>query len=68
VASALGKLRLSGYDIEIDVHRGVVTLSGEVADAEARSACEKVAATAAGVTRVVNRLTVQQVLHLGQPK
>ncbi|HLJ12559.1 MAG TPA: BON domain-containing protein [Planctomycetaceae bacterium] len=56
VAKALKEANLTGYDIDISVQRGVVTLQGRVADAEARKAAEKTAAGVSGITTVVNRL------------
>lgn len=48
-----------GGAIEIDVADGIVQLSGIVATAEQRDACERAAASVAGVLRVDNRLRVR---------
>jgi hyperosmotically inducible protein len=49
---------VSSFQVDVDCEGSVVTLSGNVADAEARAAAERLAAGTTGVSRVVNRLTV----------
>ena len=58
VARAMRKAKLNGYDIEIDVRDGVVTLDGYVLGVEQRASAAKAAASVAGVKGVNNRLKI----------
>lgn len=57
VAASLRKAKLSHFEIEISVDKGVATLDGAVGSPEQRAAAAK-AAMVPGVTRVNNRLGV----------
>jgi osmotically-inducible protein OsmY len=50
---------VKGYRIDVDARKGVVTLSGTVASAARRELAEQIARETQGVTRVINRLTVE---------
>lgn len=50
----------SASDIDVTINNGVVTLSGEVADAAAKSAAERAARNADGVQSVRNNLTLSR--------
>lgn len=58
VAAALKQANLSGYDMEIRVRDGVVTLKGSVATQQERERVDQVVASVAGVRSVDNRLAV----------
>jgi len=58
VAAALKKAKLSGYEIEISVDKGVATLDGMVGSPAQREAAAKIAASVSGISRVNNRLGV----------
>ena len=60
VQKALLKIKLSGYDIRIDVINGVVTLDGMVGSPAQRVAAAKAAAAVSGITKVNNRLGVSE--------
>jgi osmotically-inducible protein OsmY len=64
VGKALQKLKqngkLSGYDMQIDVREGVVTLDGTVVSHEQRVAAGKTSAKVHGVKGVNNRLRVSE--------
>ena len=60
IAKAMRKAKLNGYDIEIDVRDGVVTLDGLVYGIEQRIAAAKAAGSVPGVTGVNNRLRVAE--------
>lgn len=49
---------LSSSNIDVDTTNGVVTLNGEVKNADDKSKAEQVASTVIGVTSVVNKLQV----------
>lgn len=49
---------LGSTDINVDTANGVVTLNGEVKNANEKTKAEQVAATVIGVTSVVNKLQV----------
>jgi osmotically-inducible protein OsmY len=51
---------IDASDVELMVEDGVVTLSGIIADARARTLAEKAAAAVSGVRSVVNRLRVSR--------
>jgi osmotically-inducible protein OsmY len=50
-------------DIDVDTDDGVVTLTGTQPSVEARDRAEKLAWTARGVVKVVNRLTVRPAMR-----
>lgn len=54
----LGDTKTPGLKIDVDTQNGVVTLSGEVANASERTNAVKVARGTDGVKRVVNKLTI----------
>jgi hyperosmotically inducible periplasmic protein len=54
----LGDSKTPGMKIDVDTQHGVVTLSGEVANASERTNAVKVARGTDGVKRVVNKLTI----------
>ena len=56
IASALKRLKLAHYEIDIDVRNGEVSLNGNVVTAEQRTAVEEVVTGIEGVRRVLNRL------------
>jgi BON domain len=58
VAGAMRKGKFTGYDIELDVSKGVVTLSGVVGNTKQRDAAAKIARSVPGVVGVNNRLRV----------
>ena len=58
IGKALQKIKLNGYDIQIDVLDGVVTLDGTVGSREQRMAVEKAASAVTGVKGVYNRLRI----------
>jgi hypothetical protein len=58
VGKALQKVKLNGYDIQIDVLDGIVTLDGTVGSREQRMAVEKAASAVTGVKGVYNRLRI----------
>ena len=58
IAKSMRKAKLNGYEIEIDVRDGVVTLDGIVKGVEQRIAAAKAAGSVPGVTGVNNRLRV----------
>ena len=60
IAKAMRKAKLNGYDIEIDVRDGAVTLDGSVNSIEQRRAAAKAAGSVPGVTGINNRLRVAQ--------
>jgi hypothetical protein len=60
VAKALRKARLNQYEIDIDVRSGIVTLLGSIGKPEQKAAVEKTVSAVPGVTRVVNRLQVDE--------
>jgi hypothetical protein len=60
VSQALSKARLSGYEIDIEVTNGVVTLNGMVTSPDQKSAATKAAAAVSGVKKVENRLAVAE--------
>ncbi len=49
----------SAFEINVDVNRGVVSLSGFVDSVEERSAAERVATGVRGVAKVLNNLSVR---------
>ena len=49
---------IKGRDVDVTSRDGVVTLTGTVADSEARQTAEAIAMETDGVLRVVNRLTI----------
>lgn len=51
--------QVNPFDIDVDVNRGVVTLSGIVRSKEQRAEAEKLARSTRGVERVDNLLTVK---------
>ncbi len=58
IGKALQKIKLNGYDIQIDVRDGVVTLDGSVGTRAQRTAAAKTSSAVPGVTGVNNRLRV----------
>ncbi len=50
--------QINPFNIDVDTREGIVTLSGEVKHAVARSEAEKLARDTAGVRRVINNITV----------
>jgi hyperosmotically inducible protein len=54
----LGDGKTPGLKIDVDTDNGVVTLTGDVATAEARAEALRLARTTKGVKRVVDKLTV----------
>jgi hypothetical protein len=64
VKASLEKARLTGFDIEINVQNGVVTLDGVVRSPAQREAAAK-AAKVAGITKVNNRLGVAETMPRG---
>jgi osmotically-inducible protein OsmY len=58
IASALGNVGLSGYDININYQGGTAVLSGQVANPQQRMLAEGVTAKVAGVNQVSNQLMV----------
>jgi hyperosmotically inducible periplasmic protein len=52
--------KLSAMKIDVDTEKGVVTLSGPAPDETSRARATELAASAKGVTRVENHLTVKQ--------
>ena len=54
----LGDGETPGLKINVDTEDGVVTLHGDVANAEARAEAVRLARTTKGVKRVVDKLTV----------
>jgi hypothetical protein len=58
VGKAVQKIKLNGYDIQIDVADGVVTLDGTVGSRDQRMAVAKAAGAVTGVTGVNNRLRI----------
>lgn len=50
---------VKGHQIDVDTAKGVVTLKGHVASDEQKREAEQIARDTAGVTRVVNQLTVK---------
>jgi hypothetical protein len=58
IAAALKKAKLSGYEIEISVEKGVATLDGMVGSPAQREAAAKVVGSVSGISRVNNRLGV----------
>lgn len=48
----------AGFDIDVDVERGTVTLSGEVESSQERQLAERIAGNAEGVKEVVNHLEI----------
>ena len=59
IITAIKAEELFGLDIEIDIAVFVATLTGIVATVEYRAACERAAGSVPGISRVDNRLTVQ---------
>lgn len=55
-----GDDRVSAIDVEVEVYRGVVSLSGFVDNDDERDAAEEVAANVAGVKEVTNGLSVKK--------
>jgi osmotically-inducible protein OsmY len=51
--------RVKAYQIDVDTHAGVVTLSGNVDDATARAAAIEIARTVDGVQSVNDNLSVK---------
>jgi hypothetical protein len=60
IAGALRKGKFTGYDIELDVSKGVVTLSGVVGNPKQRDAAAKIARSVPGVVGVNNRLRISE--------
>jgi len=60
VANALRKGKFTGYDMDLDVNKGVVTLNGSVGNAKQRDAAAKIARSVPGVIGVNNRLRVSE--------
>jgi hypothetical protein len=60
VARVMRKTKLNGYDIEIDVSDGVVTLDGVVNGKDQRIAAAKAASSVPGVKAINNRLRVAE--------
>jgi hypothetical protein len=60
VAKALQKIKLNGFDIQIDARNGVVTLDGTVASLEQRQAAANAIKKVSGVTGVNVRLQVAE--------
>jgi hypothetical protein len=58
VGKALEKTRIRGYDVQIDVQEGRVTLDGVVASREQQQAAAKACQSVPGVKGVYNRLRV----------
>jgi hypothetical protein len=67
VAKALRKAKLNGFDIQIDVQDGRVTLDGAVGSREQRVAAAKTSSTVHGVTGVNNRLRVVEPVASQEP-
>lgn len=57
-SALLADSRTQGFDINVDTARGVVTLNGGADSQAAKNAAGQLAANAAGVVRVDNRLVV----------
>jgi hyperosmotically inducible protein len=57
-AKLVADLEVAATNIDVDSEQGVVTLTGEVRSAEARTQAGQIARDTSGVVRVINNLTV----------
>jgi osmotically-inducible protein OsmY len=60
VATNLRAAKLRGFDMEVEVQKGVCTLKGKIATAEQKQAAEQACLAVAGIDKVNNQLSVLQ--------
>ena len=60
VATNLGAAKLRGFDMEVEVQKGVCTLKGKIASAEQKQRAEQACLAVAGINKVDNKLSVLQ--------
>lgn len=58
VATNLRAAKLRGFDMEVEVQKGVCTLKGKIASAEQKQRAEQACLAVAGIDRVNNQLSV----------
>jgi len=60
VATNLRAAKLRGFDMEVEVQKGVCTLKGKIASAEQKQRAEQACLAVAGISKVENKLSVLQ--------
>jgi osmotically-inducible protein OsmY len=58
VATNLRAAKLRGFDMEVEVQKGVCTLKGKIASAEQKQRAEQACLAVAGISKVDNKLSV----------